>query len=235
MRLKLEYEINPSVIPRNYRIGFLSLIKKLIEQGNSNLFKHYYSKQKLKPFTFSIYFPQLKGNYNDSIDVGNKAIINFSTSSLELASIIYNGFINTDEHQWNYNEDKISFKPIRAFIFPLKKITKDEIEVKTLSPILVNNKGSSNKFLYPNEEGFKEGLEFSVKESAKEFLNYQNDFQFEFAVKAWKPKVIYHYEKTPCVTGLFVIKSEPEILQMIYDIGIGVHRSQGFGMLEVIK
>ncbi len=235
MRLKLEYEINPSIVPRNYRIGFLSLIKKLIEQGNSHLFNQYYSKKKLKPFTFSIYFPQLRGNNDDKIDAGNKAIINFSTSSLILTSTIYNGFINTENHEWNQNGSKISFKPVRAFLFPLKKINSNEIKVKTLSPMIVNNKGSSNNFLFPDEEGFIEGLKFSVKECAKEFLNYQNDFQFEFIVKLWKPKVIYHYEKTPGVIGLFVIKSNPEILQMIYDIGIGVHRSQGFGMLEVIQ
>jgi CRISPR-associated endoribonuclease Cas6 len=35
--------------------------------------------------------------------------------------------------------------------------------------------------------------------------------------------------------GTFKLKSEPEILQLIYDVGLGVRRSQGFGMLEVVR
>jgi len=46
---------------------------------------------------------------------------------------------------------------------------------------------------------------------------------------------LYHYKKMPATKGIFKIKSKPEILQMIYDIGLGVHRSQGFGMMEVVR
>jgi CRISPR-associated endoribonuclease Cas6 len=35
--------------------------------------------------------------------------------------------------------------------------------------------------------------------------------------------------------GVFKLKSDPTILQLIYDVGLGVRRSQGFGMLEVVK
>ncbi len=74
-----------------------------------------------------------------------------------------------------------------------------------------------------------------MKECAKEFLDLEDDFEFEFIVKNWKRKIVYHYIKMPSVIGVFTIRAKPEILQMIYDIGLGVHRSQGFGLLEVIK
>jgi hypothetical protein len=35
--------------------------------------------------------------------------------------------------------------------------------------------------------------------------------------------------------GIIEIAANPEILQLLYDVGIGVRRSQGFGMLEIIK
>jgi len=35
--------------------------------------------------------------------------------------------------------------------------------------------------------------------------------------------------------GEFEIEAPQEVLQLIYDTGIGVRRSQGFGMLEFIK
>lgn len=235
MRLTLDYEISPDVIPKNYGRGFISLIKKLIEETDPLLFNDYYNQHKLKPFTFGTYFPQLQGNENDKLKVGEIVKINFSTQSLQLATNIYNGFMKVKEHKWQNNGSSISFKPIRAFLQPNRKFNKEEIIVKTLSPLLVTNLGDSNKFLLPGEEGFLEGIEFSVRECAKNFLNDISNFEFEFSVEKYKRKVVYHYEKMPSTVGIFKIKSKSEILQMIYDVGLGVHRSQGFGMLEVLR
>ncbi|MEJ5350847.1 MAG: CRISPR-associated endoribonuclease Cas6 [Melioribacteraceae bacterium] len=239
MRLTFDFEISPAEIPKNYRIGFISLIKKLIEKQNPSLFGLYYNQHKLKPFTFGVYFPQLQKSNNENFNVGNIAVLNFSTSSFELAAYVYNGFMKLKEqkekHIWKREGYEIYFKPKRVYMHPIRKIRNDEIEVKTLSPLLVNNLGDSNKFLLPGEEGFLEGLQFSVRECAKEFLNIDYDFPFEFIPEKWGREVVYHYQKTPAVIGTFRIKSIPEILQMIYDAGLGVHRSQGFGLLEVIK
>jgi CRISPR-associated endoribonuclease Cas6 len=235
MRITLDYEISPDVIPKNYGRGFISLIKKLIEKTDPLLFNNFYNQHKLKPFTFGTYFPQLQGNENDKLKVGELVKINFSTSSIQLATNIYNGFLKVKEHKWQNNGSSINFKPARAFLQPNRKIAKEEMVVKTLSPMLINNLGNSNKFLLPGENGFNEGLEFSVRQYAKEFLNDDSEFPFEIEINGWKRRVVYHYEKMPTTVGIFKIKSKPEILQMIYDIGIGVHRSQGFGLVEVVR
>lgn len=235
MRITFDYEISPEVIPKKYGRGFISLIKKIIEQTDPLLYNDFYNQHKLKPFTFGVYFPNLQGNQDDMLNVGNFAKLNFSTSSLQLVANIYNGFKKVTEHTWHNDNSSITFKPTRAFLQPEKKIKKNEMQVKTLSPLLVNNLGDSNKFLLPGEKGFQEGLEFSVRECAKNFLSDESNFPFDIEVESWKRRVIYHYKKMPSTTGIFKIKSNPEILQMIYDIGLGVHRSQGFGMLEVIE
>lgn len=235
MRITLDYEISPEVIPKNYGRGFISLIKKIIEETNPLLFNDYYNQHKLKPFTFGVFFPQLKGIDKDDLRVGNLAKLNFSTSSIHLGTNIYNGFLKVKEHRWQNNGSSINFKPIRAFLQPNRKIDKEEIVVKTLSPMLVNNLGDSNKFLLPGEDGFLEGIKFSVHECAKEFLNDDSEFPFDIEVKAWRRRVLFLYNKIPTTVGIFTIKSKPEVLQMIYDIGLGVHRSQGFGMLEVVR
>ncbi|AFN74058.1 crispr-associated protein Cas6 [Melioribacter roseus P3M-2] len=234
MRITLDYEISPDIIPKNYGRGFISLIKKLIEKTDPLLFNCYYEQHKLKPFTFGTYFPKLQGNEGDKLNVGNIVKVNFSTSSIQLATNIYNGFLKVKEHTWQNSGSSINFKPLRAYLQPNKYSYKEEIIVKTLSPLLVNNIGDSNKFLLPGEEGFLEGLEFSVRECAKEFLGDESNFPFKIEVKAWKRRVLYHYKKMPSTIGIFEIKSKPEIIQMIYDVGLGVHRSQGFGMMEVV-
>ncbi len=199
------------------------------------MYNFYYNQRRIKPFTFGVYFPGSKKDNNEKFNVGNLAILNFYTSSLELASFVYNGFRNIENHIWKSNGDEINFKSLRAHLNKDKKILDNEVTVKTLSPLLVNKIGSSNKFLLPDEEGFLEGLKFSLRECVRDFLNYIDDFEFEIIIHEWKMKVIYHYQKMPGVVRVFTIRAKPEILQMIYDIGLGVHRSQGFGLLEVIK
>lgn len=235
MRITLDYEISPDVIPKNYGRGFISLIKKLIENTDQLLFNDYYNQHKLKPFTFGTYFPQLQGNENDKLKVGNVVIINFSTSSIQLATNIYNGFIKTPEHYWRNNGSSITLKPLKAFLNKRTTIIKNEHWFKTLSPFIISNEGESNEFLLPGEDGFMEGLQFSLNECAKEFLGVDEKIEFEFEAVNMKRHVIYHYKKMPTNKGIFRMKAEPEILQMVYDIGIGVHRSQGFGLLEVVK
>ncbi|MFZ5948366.1 MAG: CRISPR-associated endoribonuclease Cas6 [Stygiobacter sp.] len=234
MRITLDYEITPDVIPKNNGRAFISLIKKLIQETDPLLFNDYYNQHKLKPFTFGTYFPQLQGNENDKLKVGNIVKLNFSTSSIQLATNIYNGFIKTPEHFWRNNGSSITFKPLKAFLNKQTIITKSEHWFKTLSPFLISNKGESNEFLLPSEDGFIEGLQFSLNECAKEFLGIDEKVEFEFEQINMKRHVIYHYKKMPTNKGVFRMKAEPAILQMIYDIGIGVHRSQGFGMLEVV-
>jgi CRISPR/Cas system endoribonuclease Cas6 (RAMP superfamily) len=34
--------------------------------------------------------------------------------------------------------------------------------------------------------------------------------------------------------GIFELRGSPEVLDLIYRVGLGVRRSQGFGMLEVV-
>lgn len=235
MRLKLDFEIKEEAIPRNYGRGFLSLIKKMIEVTDPLLFYDYYEQHKLKPFTFGVYFPNLNGNDKDRINVGNKAVLNFSTSSSQLAINIYNGFLKIGEHFWLNNCSSITFKPIRAFLNKQTVITKNEHCFKTLSPFLINNDGNSNEFLLPGENGFMEGFEFALNECAKKFLGMNEKVEFEFEPIDMKMHVLYHYKKMPTNKGVFRLKADPKILQMVYDIGIGVHRSQGFGMLEVVR
>lgn len=235
MRITLDYEISPDVIPKNYGRGFISLIKKLIENTDPLLFNDFYNRHKLKPFTFGTYFPQLQGNENDMLKVGEIVKVNFSTSSVPLATNIYNGFIKTPEHFWRNNGSSITFKPLKAFLNKQTTITKNEHWFKTLSPFLVTNLGESNEFLLPGENGFIEGLQFSLNECAKEFLGVDEKIEFKFEPVNMRRHVIYHYKKMPTNKGIFRIKAKPEILQMIFDIGIGVHRSQGFGLVEVVK
>ncbi len=232
MRLSIEYQMSNPLLPKDYRSGYTSLIKAALEQSNQELWERYYSQRTLKPFTFCIYFPQIKGSENGHFNVGNQCRLTFSTSSLELGTYLYNGFRKITTHPLFQSELKLK----RIWMQPVQEIRTSEVVFKTASPVLVNNLGKADWYLLPGQEGFIDGLNFAVGEICKAFLNRTGDILLEFVPLQIKRKVVRHYNMDmSSFVGVFKLKSDPEVLQLIYDVGLGVRRSQGFGMLEVVK
>lgn len=202
-----------------------------MKKANSEFFKRYYDTlHVLKPFTFAVYFPDSVKREGDLFEVGTKAILNFSTSSYELGTYVYNGLLELQEFPLFDNSLKLDRINLRRTL----TLNQETVIFKTLAPVLVNNKGSANWYLLPDQEGFNEGLEFSVKETARTFLG-DNDFHIDFKPIHIQRKVIRHYNMDrQGFAGVFELHGHPDVLNLIYQIGLGVRRSQGFGMLEVV-
>ncbi len=229
MRIEVFYDLEDARISVEYRRGFASLLKEAIRQANLTCFDRYYSRlHALKPFTFSVFFPGLTGREDEHFNVGSQAILHFSTSSPELCAYVYNGLLSIRE--FPLFENKMRLK--HMFLKPKFTLTQDKAVFKTLAPVLVNTKGNSNWYLLPGKEGFDEGLAFSVREICRIFLNMP-EAAVEFRPINIRRKVVRHYNMDmQGFVGTFELYGRPEVLNLIYQVGLGVRRSQGFGMLE---
>jgi len=232
MRFAIFYTLSKPFLPRDYRRGFISLIKEAIKRANPQLFESYYSTlHVLKPFTFSVYFPGLVGEEGDKFNVGDRAILNFSTSSYEVGTYVYNGLLELRSFPLFDNELKLSHIELRR----TADIKGDKAVFKTLSPVLVNTKGKRDWYLLPGQEGFEEGLRFSVREISRVFLGIE-DVRIDFKPISIRRKVARHYNMDrQGFVGVFELSGPPRVLDLIYHVGLGVCRSQGFGMLEVLR
>jgi CRISPR-associated endoribonuclease Cas6 len=232
MRLQVLFHLNNPSLSAEYRRGFASLLKEAIKRGDSPLFARYYSRlHTLKPFTFSVFFPELAGNEGEYFKVGSKAILHFSTYSYEVGVSVYNGLLQIRE--FPLFENKIRFQNV--FLKPRVSIVQDRARFKTMAPVLVNTKGDANWYLLPGDEGFEEGLNFSVQEICRTFLGIP-EATVEFYPIAIRRKVIRHYNMhMQGFVGIFELCGQPEVLNLIYQVGLGVRRSQGFGMLELVQ
>jgi len=235
VRINFDFELvsGSGNIPLDYRRGFMSMLKSAIEKSNENLFKILYTgPHKLKPFTFSAYFPELgKSETKDKIKIGKYIKLNFSTNSYEILTCVYNGILKNRTFPLFQNEIVLK----RTFLQPRSRIKSNDVIFKTMSPVLINNKGDSLKYLTPDDNKFSEGLKFCIDEMLKTFLNgSRNEYKIEFT--DWKRKVVSHYNQNMTgVTGIIKAEGNADFLNLIYDIGLGVRRSQGFGMLEVVR
>lgn len=232
MRFEISYKLSNNLLPVEYRRGFASLIKEAIQRASPRVFERYYhSLHVLKPFTFSVYFPGLRGRKGDSFEVGERAILHFSTSAPELGVSVYNGLRALRTYPLFDNTLVLEHINLERRVV----IREESATFKTMAPVLVNNKGDANWYLLPEEAGFDEGLEFAIKEVARVFLG-NADASVEFDPIQIRRKVVRHYNMDmQGFVGVFELRGDPALLNLIYDIGLGVRRSQGFGMLELVK
>lgn len=138
---------------------------------------------------------------------------------------------------------------------PVPEFSENEAQFTCLSPMTVlkkegNNGHSYKKYIFPDQEDFYQTLEKDLKNKLK-LINKKEidklDLKIEFDPAYVKKKnnritkVITLegdskiQEQVRCVLAPFKIKAEPEILQMIYDAGIGQMNSMGFGMVELVN
>lgn len=233
MKLITNITLENQYLPKDYRRGFISLIKKAFSETDNLLFQRLYQNSHPinKPFTFSAYFPDLKGEEKGLLNVGNKCVFNFSTNDSILMTHLYNGIRKINKHKWkDYNTFSIeNFK-----VFFNKDIKNDSCIFKSISPFLINKEGDNLEYITPENEDFDKCFRHSVYEQARSFLN-KNNIELEYKIQQYKKMVVSHYNQSmTCNKVIIEIKSDPEVLNLLYNIGIGVRRSQGFGMVEVI-
>lgn len=245
MKLSFQFELSKPHLPKDYRRGFASIIKDALSRADKNLYNFYYTgTYKLKPFTFSVYFPQGSDLEEEKFQVGNQAVLKFSTSDNRLAATLFNGMLYLRNNPYPLFDNEV--KLISMFLHPPKKIESDKAKFKLIGNMLVTNKNchihvNGNQYdiyLSPDEEGFDEGLRFLIKEQINKFLgiDYSFPFEYEFIKETIKVVPVWHYNQwNKSIKGEIEIKSHPRVLQLLYDTGIGARRSQGFGMLEVIE
>lgn len=251
MRLSIQLSLNPP-LPIDYRRIFMSYIKHCIERDSKDLLVQLYGQQENKskvnkPFTFSVFFPEMKysntpsdkqSNRVEYLDCGKKAILNFSTNNPTILMHLYNGAIKKRKYLYK-NTLELTFKD--AHLHPLKHITTESAVFKTLSPILINKKGENEDdnllYLEYNEQhptDFEEALKFNLKELCKKFL--RKNYVINLKIEKSNKMVVTHYQQYMTANKMKLEISAPaDALQLFYDIGIGVRRSQGFGMLEIMK
>lgn len=192
------------------------------------------------------------------LHVGNQAVFNFSFADEGIGAEVLNAFLayyrarqkkrrlvtssmaseSSKLPAWHIWRKQWEFEVVDFRLHPPRRIDADRVVFSTLSPFLVNTQGEKYRYLTPQEgDAFKEGLRFHVRELSQHFLGRpyeldweQCDFSQLRSVKVW------HYNQYMSANrGKLILAGPPPLLDLIYKAGIGVRRSQGFGMVDVFN
>ena len=229
-----------------YRSGFHSLIKSAVQEHARWLYSVYFDNSGhvvVKPYTFAVLFSRPKFT-NGKVEFKRLDFI-FSSNDLFLSTAVYNWLV-THSKAFPLLGSVLSISKIKAQKVP--KVSSQVIEVQSLSPVLVRSHENENHYLVPeceNHQGddhFQEALRFNVKQVVKavepDLLHSVDSLHLEPV--SCKFTVVKYAKndnmlKFPGFRGKFKLFGTPELLNLLLQVGIGSRRSQGFGMIELLR
>lgn len=247
MRLNLTFISEKQKIlssSQTLRNNFISFLKKTFQSSSYIFYNKLFNKKQFKPYVFSVWYGK---NFNER-KVGPQIKFIFSSGDCETITHFWNGLLvikNLNEDYFSANSIKFSLKNIN--ITKQIKINSDKIVVETIGITVVTNPNEDPKnfdkwYLVPkksNIEFFNEILTLRTKQRYEFLLNKKmpSEVILEFTNdNDIKECVIPHYGGyIKGFKGRFILKSSPEVLQFLYDYGLGVRTGQGFGLIDIVK
>lgn len=239
MRLKLYFTMENEVLPIQYRRSILSFMKKSLQEYNEEYFNLLFHEKDIiiKPYTFAIFFNNPKFE-KDIVRVEDKKFeMNISIADYETGMMLYNGFNHQKGVKFPLNHNSMTLEKIT--ILNEFKILNEELMIKFMSPLVVrehNTDTGSDKYYSFEDSNFKETLKRNIKDEIKITelpIELVNTFDIE-PIKPKKVVVLSYDRKIGCSTGTYKIKGDRNILQYLYQAGMGSKKSIGFGMFSII-
>ena len=242
MRIKLHFELENNIIPKDYRILILSFIKNNLEKNFNESYKEIYGeKPTVKFFTFSVYLPKPKIE-KEKIELDrNYFNVLFSIYDNKQFIEFYNSFNSMINKKIDNKENEKYYYPLKNNKMELKNITmvneknimSNRVRIKFLSPLVLRNhkeitinkkrKGADIYFDF-NDSDFNEQINYSVSRLIKDLkLNGVNS---NIKLKPYnnlarKTVVSFKNILINSSIGEYILEGDSELLNILYKTGIG--------------
>ena len=226
------------VMPLNYNHAIQSCIYYLLsDRLEYSDFIHNIgyavNKDQFRLFTFG----NIRGNYTISdkkMKIEGDLILEIRSASDDFIFVLKNALLKTDYLQ--IADAKFIVKLIEV---TERKISAENLEVKMLSPIVARTNFDNGKsvFYNPSDEQFLPIIQQNLKNKFFSFYHCYPKGEFFIEAIGNSKKVVTSYKDywINAYLGRFKLFGSPEILDFLYQTGIGQRNSQGFGMFEILK
>jgi|GEM_PF-366320 CRISPR-associated endoribonuclease Cas6 len=263
MRLKVvigdeEEEIK---IKDDYRRYFISFVKMSFEDN----FDKIYSKKIVKPFTFSVFLGKNFKKEKEEMIISPPVNLIFSTGDFEIFTQFFNGVMKMKEENKGIKIGGGKILRIKnLFLMKPAEITSSSAIFKTVETCILTNPDEDAKnfkrwFITPkdNLDEFNrifekrmnqkyeiiKGRKISAKirliplgDEERQRLVRKGVIPGSFNHESIKEVYVKHYGGfMRGFKGVFYLEGNPEMLQFVYDYGLGVRTGQGFGLIDILQ
>ncbi|MFA9378769.1 MAG: CRISPR-associated endoribonuclease Cas6 [Lachnotalea sp.] len=243
MRFSLIFNVAKKELNSDIRRRFIAFIKTAFENHDEAVFKTYYNDKDAieKPYTFSVYFGPSRFTKDRIFLENNRIYLTFSTIDAEIGIHFFNAALGMRGQEF-YLEKGNSMTLETIQLVKEKPITSSHVVFKTLSPILIRNhikEDNKDWYYYAEDEGSLAILKNSMMCQAVNYFGSVAEKDMEELVitpKDTKKLVINHYQVfVTGNVGTFELQGKPYLLEYFYKAGISSKKSEGFGMVDLIR
>ena len=236
MKITIKATVSENIFPADYTRPVMSLIKHTYEKSSNEMYNSSYGKNTQKNYCFAVRFnnPVFKGR---QIILDDREItIYISTDDIAYSIDIYNAFLGMRRKLYPM-PDGNTITVQKVLLHNHKEIEKNDVLVKMVSPLLVKkHEGRKDYFYSWDSEEFIPTLENSIRVTASELSGKDmSDRRIEVIPYAPKKTVVYCFGmKVTANVGIYRLSGDLDVLNLIYQTGMGSKRSAGFGMFEIL-
>lgn len=236
---------SPVNLNKDYRRNFISLIKRVFSK--TEVENKLLNKKEYKPYVFSVWLGKDFEIDDKKIQTSNLLSFIFSSGDPVIITNFYNGILTLKGQNVSISKD-VNLTITDINLLPYRRINSNKVLFKTIGVSVLNNpetpKNDFKKwYIIPTDdiERFNQCLvqrtnsryQFITNKAGVHKIKMVLPYDIENPIKE---TIVKHYEgNVRGFRGTFWLEGNPEILQFIYDYGLGIRTGQGFGMLEIVK
>lgn len=243
MRLCLEFNINKTSLPIDYRRCFVSWIKRSLSISNEGkYFESYYKDTVEKPFTFAVVMNNPKFGKEQVDFEGNKIKMYFSVTDYNRTGLIFlNCFLKMKFLDFRLPNDNVmclvNVRQVNSHV-----IKEDRVLFKTVAASSIvlrehNKETNKDRYYTCEDKVYIDKLEDSIKRQClRNGYTEEEVSQIKVNDVQGKKVVIKNYSVLiDAVSGVFDISAPKQILNELYTVGFGARKSFGFSFIDVVK
>ncbi|BCU70078.1 CRISPR-associated endoribonuclease Cas6 [Stygiolobus caldivivus] len=232
MRLYIKARLIEGYIPVHYNYylqsffykSFPGKVRKDIHDSGVRL-----GPRKFKMFTFSRVYGDFERR-GDRLYYKDYVYFAFSSALSKLVKYVYER-VNA-EPQFNIGKAKLEVDKMAMREFD-KELAKRG-SFYTLSPVVVTKKtGDTSNYYFPHQLEYTYLLQMNAKRKVLALTGKALKTDIEVRFDNWKRAVVrYKGTRVEGARGKLKVRGPLTALKVVYEAGLGVKNSQGFGMLE---
>ena len=240
MRCTLTFELPEAVFPADSARLMIGFLKKTIESYDETLYEKLFGngQTQMKSYAYSLYLPVERFENGQFILNQPFFRMTFTSCSLEEFGMFFAAFANQKEVPY-HSKGEYQFTLKELTILKNEKVLSEQVVAKFMSPlsVLKHDVETGRKTFYTVEdEGFAEALKDTLQYQIKTLAPHLSLDEFEIIpLQVRTVKVSLYNVKTNATRGSFYLSGSKELLQFLYDAGIGNNRGAGCGLFNIIQ
>lgn len=237
-QLKLDFTLENPELPLELDRLLVSFLKASTSKYSTGFYESLYDKTKsvMKPFTFAYFLPGAIFKENKILLKDNQFTMFFSNADLAQMILFFNSFQTMKFQGYPMKNNSMTLTSVRTQ--KRQEIKETEIIIKLQSSLIVRrHETETNKDYYYtcNDSEFetvlKENIKFFLEKMS---LPISTDGFSVLPVKGKKVVANVFGRKVDASIGIYKLCGSPELLNVLYQAGLGARRSEGHGKFEII-